>query len=329
MKMLKGFIIICIGLMALVGTALGAEVDYPNKPINVYVSAEPGSGTDTMLRVMGPIVYKILDQPLIIDNKPGGSGVLAFELLKRAKPDGYTLLAGTDAALTRMPHMFKVEYDLQRDISSLIMLYTSSAAVLVRSDSPFKTFKDLIKYARENPGKLTVGLPSISSAIKLGFINIAKQEKVEFQYIPFQGGAPTITAILGGHVMSTSLMTSSYRQHVKSGALRALMVFGHERFQDLLEVPCSSELGYAPEVSDLVHAPSGVVTLKAVPKAIKDKLISALSKAITSPEYRNLASQYALTVPDPPLVGEALDKHYLKLYNLYGPYVKELGVEKK
>src|SRR3989304_6212917 len=117
MKPAKGIFIAIIGLLSLVGSALGAGAPFPTKPINIIVGGEAGSGSGTMLRSVVPIVQKILGQPLIVENRPGGSGVLAIELLKRAKPDGHTLLGGTDSPLTRMPHEFTVSYDLQRDFS--------------------------------------------------------------------------------------------------------------------------------------------------------------------------------------------------------------------
>ena len=329
METVKGILIATIGLLLFVGSALGAGAPFPTRPVNVIVGGEAGSGSDTMLRSVVPIVQKILGRPLIVENRPGGSGVLAIEILKRAKPDGHTLLGGTDSPLTRMPHEFTVSYDLQRDFSCIIQQYIMSAAVLVRSDSPFKKFKDLIDFARKNPGQLTVGIPSISSAIALGLRNIANQEKVNFQFIPFQGSAPTVTAILGGHVMSASFVTSAFRPHVRAGTLRALLVFGEKRMEDMPDVPSSLELGYGPEVSNLVLIQSGVVAPKAIPKPAKDKLIHAFSEAIKSPGYRSLAAKNGMTIPDPLLLGEDMDRHYKKLYDLYGKYIKSLGIQKK
>ena len=329
MKKGKVFIIVCIVLMAFIGSSHGAGSEFPNKPIRILVGFGAGSATDIMLRQMALTAEKILGQSIIIESKPGGSGVLALELLKVAKPDGYTLVATADAPLNRVPHMTNVNYNPQKDFDFLNVLYYQTNGVVVKSDSPFKTFKDMIAYARKNPGKLTIAFPGVGTNGHLVLGAIAEQEKVKFELVPFQGSVPTLTAVLGGHVMSAQMLRSAFKPQVKAGALRAVLVFSDKRLEEFPEVPTTDDLGYGADVSNMGFTNSVIVAPKGVPKAVTDRLISAFSTATKTPEYRDLLLQNGMTVPDPPLAGHELDKYFQNLYELFGKFIKQLGLQKK
>jgi len=173
--------------------------------------------TDTLTRYLSAIAEKILGQPIVVENKPGGTGGVGMGLLKNAKPDGYTLAASTDSAFTRLPHVTKVEYDPLKDFTYIISIGSPRIGTVVRSDSPFKQFQDLIEFARKNPGKLTHGIGGVGNATHLAYENIARMEKVKFQFIPFKGSAPNITALLGGHVMVATSVSTTWIPHVKAG----------------------------------------------------------------------------------------------------------------
>jgi tripartite-type tricarboxylate transporter receptor subunit TctC len=259
---------------------------------------------------------------------PGAAGVRAVEILKQAKPDGYTLVCVGDSAFTKSPHMVNTSYG-PGDFAHLIVLYINPAGVVVRSDSPFKKFQDLIEYARKNPGQLTIGIPGYGTSSHLGLTRFANREKIKFEFVPFSGSPPLTTAILGGHVMSASYIPFAFAPHVRAGTLRALLVYAHERLKGLPEVPTSDELGFSPEVTNMFASFGSIAAPKGLPKTIKDRLITAFSEGVKSTEYRNLASQSFMTLPAPPLVGEDLDKFYQTQYELGGETIRELGLQKK
>jgi tripartite-type tricarboxylate transporter receptor subunit TctC len=298
---LRKVVITGITLSFLVGSALAGDIDYPRRPIHIWLGYAPGAVSDLVIRAMAPTAEKILGQPLVLESKAGGAGALALELLKPAKPDGYILVGSTTQSLTYVPHMINVKYDPFGDFIPVVLTYTMSNGVVVKSDSPFKTFKDLIDYARKNPGKVTIGFPGAGTEPHLSMVEIALKEKVEFQYVQFTGSVPTITAILGGHVMAAALLDAPYMPHVKAGTLRVLLSLSEHGLEELREVPNSISLGYGT-----VAVANGIIIApKGVPKAATDKVVAAFLGASKTPEFQKFARERYVTIP-PPLTGDDL-----------------------
>jgi len=196
----KGIILVGVILLAITTSAWSAEGDFPTKPIRMWVGFAAGGSTDVLCRVVSNVAEKILRQPIVVKNKPGAGGALCLGLLASAPPDGYTLATTSDTPFTRSPHLVSVKYDSMKDFAPIVRLGLQRQGIVVKSDSPFKRFQDLIEYARKNPGLLTYGSPGAGTTPHLGMEKIALHEKVKFQHIPFQGDTPTMTAILGGHI---------------------------------------------------------------------------------------------------------------------------------
>lgn len=327
MKVRKFAIIVAVVLIGFAGPSLAD--DFPSKPIRILLGASSGGATGVTIRALAPMAEKALGQSVVVESKVGGAGVLALELTKQARPDGYTVGCTPDAPLTGIPHMRKVTYDPQRDFSAIIMFYSQGGVIAVKSDSPFNNFRDLIDYARKNPGRLTMGIAGTGNNVHLGVIQIAKHDKIRFQYVPFQGSGPTTTGLLGGHVMAASCTLAPLIPHVKAGTARLLVILGKERLPQFPDVPTADELGYPPEVTDIVGI-KGILTVpKAVPQPIKDRLIAAFSEGTQSAAYLQLAAQNGLMVPNPPLTGAALDRYLLGLSELARGTIAELGLLKK
>ncbi len=247
-------------------------------------------------------------------------------LLKNAKPDGYTLAACTDTPFTRIPHTVGVRYDPLEDFAYITELGRSRIGVVVKSDSPFKKFQDLIEFARKNPGQLTHGTPGVANTTHLAMEKLAQIEKVKIQHIFFQGSAPTITAILGGHVMCASTVAVGWIPHVKAGTLRPLLIYDPpEGIEQMPEVPTLKKLGYDFEVPifEVMAAPKGL------PKPIADKLISAFAEAMKSPQFQAVAREQETMLSAKVLSGEDLRKMIGVQYHFYGGLIKELGLGKK
>jgi tripartite-type tricarboxylate transporter receptor subunit TctC len=321
----KGIVLILFGisLLGFIAPTWAAEEKFPTKPVHIWVGWRAGGSTDTLTRTLAAKVEKILGQPIVVENKPGGAGSLSMGLLKNAKPDGYTLGASTDSPFTRIPHTIKVKYDPMEDFTYIINIGNPRCGVVVKSDSPFKKFQDLIEFARNNPGKLTHGTPGMGNSTHLTLEKIARMEKVKVQHIPFKGSSPTITALLGGHVMVASSVIKTFIPHVKAGTLRPLLIYP-EGLPEWPNVPVLKTMGYGFELplSQIIVAPKGV------PKPIVDKLVAAFYQATMSPQYQKALPAMGISLPDK-LIGDALYQNVKSTYNFYGPLIKELGLQKK
>jgi tripartite-type tricarboxylate transporter receptor subunit TctC len=313
-------------VLVFVMPAPAPAADFPTKPITIWIGWAPGGSTDVLARAVAPAAEKILGQPVVIENKPGGTGALAMGLLKNARPDGYTLAACTDTPFTRIPHTVGVKYNPLEDFTYITELGRSRIGVVVKADSPFKKFQDLVDFARKNPGQLTHGTPGVANTTHLAMEKIAQIEKVKMQHIFFQGSAPTIAAILGGHVMCASTVAVGWIPHVKAGTLRPLLIYDPpEGIEQMPEVPTIRRLGYKWEVPifEVMAAPKGL------PRAITDKLIAAFAEAMKSPQFQNVAREQETILSGRILSGEDLHKTMETQYHFYGTLIKELGLEKK
>jgi tripartite-type tricarboxylate transporter receptor subunit TctC len=321
---LSNFMIVGVVFFAIFGSALAADVDFPKKPIHIWLGYAPGAVSDLVIRKMAPTAERILGQPLVIESKAGGAGARALELLKSAKPDGYTLVGSTSQSLTHVPHMRHVKYEPFGDFTPLVLTYTMANGVVVKSDSPFKKFQDLIEYARKNPGKLTIGLPGAGTEPHMSMVEIAQKEKVEFQYVQFKGSVPTITAILGGHVNAVALLDARYMPHVKAGTLRVVLSLNPKGLEGFPEVPTSLQLGY-----DTVAIANGMlIAPKGLPKPVTDKLIDAFSEAKKTSDFHTFARERYLTIPDP-LTADDLLKELRAGSDKAAQTISNVGLKKK
>src|SRR5512136_2031593 len=198
------------------GQGLQAQ-EYPTKPINLLISFAPGGPVDTCARKLVPEASKILGQELIVINRPGGGGSLAVGLLASSKGDGYTLLAHTTAGVTNSPHLESVPFDALNDVIPVIQFGSLVVPFVVLSDSPHKSFKDLVEFARKNPGKVTSGNPGVGTSPHLAIEVVNIQEKVNIVIVPFEGSAPALTALLGGHITCAGSSIQGIMSYLKAG----------------------------------------------------------------------------------------------------------------
>jgi len=320
----KSLILVIIFLFSLTIPSWSAEVKFPTKPIHMWVGFAAGGSTDVLCRSISSIAEKILGQPIVVENKPGGGGALCLGLLASAPPDGYTLATTSDTPFTRAPHLVNVKYDSMKDFIPIVRLGQQRQGVVVKSDSPFKRFQDLIEYARKHPGQMTYGTPGPGTTPHLAMEKIALQEKVKFQHVPFQGDTPAMSAILGGHVMAASTGALGWMSHVKAGSLRLLLVFDPEGIEQWPEIPTFKKIGYDFEAptAQMISAPKGVA------KPIIDKLIGIFSEAMMSPEYQKVAREQEL-LSVKPLTGSDFQKWLQSQFNMYGIFINEVGLKKK
>jgi tripartite-type tricarboxylate transporter receptor subunit TctC len=274
-----------LGLGAGLLLAFAAQAQsFPNKPVTLIVPWPAGGSTDIYFRKLGEVTARHLGQPLVIENKPGGSGMNGpATMAKTARPDGYTISQLAISAF-RVPHMQKVDWDPISDFTYIIGLAGYTFGVVVRSDSPFKTFNDLLTYARANPGKLSYATPGTGTSLHLAMEEVAAKAGVQFLHIPFKGYADGAIALMGGHVM-VQVDSTGWAKQVDSGAQRLLATLGDKRTR--WGAPTVKELG----VDTVSNSPFGLVGPKGMPREVVKVLHDAFKKSLDDPEYLKVLAQ--------------------------------------
>ena len=271
--------------LAIAASASAAMAEYPENPITMYCVFSPGGTGDTSIRVLAAGAEKILGQPILVVTKDGGTGTVGLALLAEQKPDGYTLAMGTSTGIVRVPMARKVTYKPLASFTNIYAYAAVASGLMVRPDSPFKTFKDLVEYARQNPGKVTYSTLGAGSPMHLIMEVIAMKEKIKWVHVPYKGTAPAETAAMGGHVDAVS---AGDMHNALNGQLRPLLMHTKDPYDKLPNVPTTMQLGYNIYNDTLlaVYGPAGVHP--AVVKKIED----ALEKAQGLPAWNQWIDQF-------------------------------------
>jgi len=279
------FALAVAGLAAgLVFTLAAQAQQFPSKPVTLIVPWPAGGSTDIYFRKLGEVTAKHLGQAIVIENRPGGSGMNGpSTMAKTAKPDGYTISQLAISAF-RMPHMQKVDWDPIKDFTYIIGLAGYTFGVVVRADSPFKTFQDLLDYARKNPGKLSYATPGTGTSLHLAMEEVAAKAGVQFLHVPFKGYADGATALMGGHVM-VQVDSTGWARQVDQGAQRLLATLGDKRTR--WGAPTVKELG----VDTVSNSPFGLVGPKGMSTDVVRVLHDAFKKSLDDPEYQKTLAQ--------------------------------------
>ncbi|MGH8726064.1 MAG: tripartite tricarboxylate transporter substrate binding protein [Burkholderiales bacterium] len=274
-----------LGLAAGLLLALAAQAQqFPSKPVSLIVPWPAGGSTDIYFRKLGEVTARHLGQNLVIENRPGGSGMNGpATMAKTAKPDGYTISQLAISAF-RVPHMQKVDWDPITDFTYIIGLAGYTFGIVVKSDSPFKAFNDLITYARANPGKLSYATPGTGTSLHLAMEEIAAKAGVQFLHVPFKGYADGAIALMGGHVM-VQVDSTGWARQVDAGAQRLLATLGDKRTR--WNAPTVKELG----VDTVSNSPFGLVGPKGMPREVVKVLHDAFRKSLDDPEYLKMLAQ--------------------------------------
>ncbi len=263
---------------------------FPSRPIRYICPWPAGGSTDGVIRALAESAGKALGQQIIVDNKPGAAGLLGANELVNAKPDGYTL-SQLPHGVFRVPHMQKVQFDTLRDFTWIACLTGYTFGLVVPADSPIKSIKDLIDYAKANPEKFSYGSTGIGTSPHLAVEEFAQRAGIKLNHVPFKGNADNMQAILGGHVMAASDATG-WAPHVEAGKLRLLATYGSKRTKRWPNVPTLDELGFQT-VSD---SPFGVCGPKGLDPAITRALHDAFRKTLDDPAVLATFEKYDQSV---------------------------------
>jgi len=253
---------------------------FPDRPIRLICPWTAGGSTDLQMRAIAEAAGKILGQPMVVENRPGAGGTLGATTLLQSRPDGY-VLSQLPITVFRYPFMqASPGWNPLTDFTYISHITGYLFGVVVRADSEFRTFGDLMAWAKANPGKLTYGTPGVGSSLHITMEQLALKAGVEFLHVPFRGVAENQTALLAGTVMATA-DSSGWAQLVRDGRLRLLVTWGAQRAKSFPDVPTLTELGYG-----IVSAsPYGYGGPKGMDPVVVRTLDDAFRRAIDDPGH--------------------------------------------
>jgi tripartite-type tricarboxylate transporter receptor subunit TctC len=275
-----------VALLAFTGAAAAA---YPERPIRMIVPQAAGSATDNVARLLAPELGKQLGGHVVVENRPGGALTIGIDAVAKAAPDGYTLGQGPVGALAITRHMVaKLPYDIERDLQPVAVVTTGYMLLAVSPKGEFHSVRDLVDFAKRNPGKLSNASSSNGSPGHVSGELFKSMTGTDIVHIPYKGGPPAIADLIAGNVQLMFESTNSITAHVRAGRVRALAVTGKRRSLSLPEVPTLDEAG-VPGYE--VTTWSGVIAPAGLPRPILDKLNQAVNAAIVAPGTKERFAQ--------------------------------------
>jgi tripartite-type tricarboxylate transporter receptor subunit TctC len=296
------------------------EVEFPTKAIELIVPYSAGGGTDSVTRALADAAKDNFSKPLVVVNKTGGGGAVGLTAGATAKPDGYTVTVAT-VELTTLPHLGLATFT-QEDFKPIMQLNAEPSAITVKADAPWNTLEEFIKYSKENPGKVKVGNSGVGAIWHLATEALAKEADVEFNSIPYDGAAPAVAALLGGHIDAVSVSPPEVYSQVKAGQLKVLGVMSEKRADSVPEVKTMKEQGYDVVISTW----RGLAVPKDTPDTIVAILSDGFKKASEEQSFKDFMNKNNITI-------EILDsKQYkdkiIKDDNYFKTLITELGLNK-
>jgi tripartite-type tricarboxylate transporter receptor subunit TctC len=273
-------------LAALGATSAPAQENYPNKPIQMVVPFPPGGVADITGRPLALLMSKQLKQPIVIVNKSGAGGAVGMATVAHGRPDGYTLLMAL-SSISVIPVADKLQgrapsYEL-KELAPIALISADPTVLVVRADGPYKTLKDFVAAAKANPGKINYSSSGVYGTLHVAMEIFANAAGIKLYHIPFQGGGPAVTGLLGGQVEALASGPSAAMAQIKGGKMRALAVWGDKRLASMPEVPSMKELGYNAEF----YIWSGLFVPAATPAPIKQKLRDTVRQVVSTAEFKD------------------------------------------
>jgi len=294
---------------------------YPARPVTLYCPWPAGGTTDIVMRAFAESAGRNLGQPMVIENRPGAGGTLGAIALTQARPDGYTL-SQIPLGVFRLPHMQKVQFDPMRDFTYIACLTGYTFGLVVPADSPLKSIKDLVDYAKANPEKFTYGSTGTGTTPHLVMEEFATQAGIKITHVPYKGTADGLQAVMGGHVMAHSDATG-WGPQVDAGRLRLLATYGSKRTKHWPNVPTLKDAGYNT-VSD---SPFGIGGPRGMEPAVVKRIQDAFKATLDDPKVLQMLDKY-----DQPVIyldSEGYTKMARDTFNAEKATIERLGLTKQ
>lgn len=322
-KRTKWAMIVWSGLLLTLLSCSVWAADFPTKPVTLICAYGPGGTADIVIRALAEATGKHLGQPVVVENKGGGGGSLGpATMAATAKPDGCTV-SQMPVTLFRNPHMMKVTWDPFKDFTYIIHVTGYTFGVVVKADSPWKTWDEFIDYAKTNPGKVSYNTPGTGSTLHIIMESIAMNKGIKWIHVPTKGGGEETPMVLGGHVTASANSSGGWAGQVESGDLRLLASWGEKRMKRFPDVPTLQELGYGivSTSSFGIGGPKGMD-----PKVVKI-LHDAFKKGMEDPAFIKVLDK--LDMPSLYLNTEDYSKYNQKIEEEEKAMIYKLGLQKK
>jgi tripartite-type tricarboxylate transporter receptor subunit TctC len=295
---------------------------FPSKAVTMVVGFEPGGGTDTVARIVAKYLGDNLGQQVVVENRAGAGGNIAVDFVVKSAPDGYTLVLANVGALAVNPHLLKLAYDPLRDLAPISMAVVFPNVIVVKPDLPVKTLAEFVKLAKEKPATITYGSSGIGGAGHLAGELLAMMARIELVHVPYKGGGPAMTGLLGGQIDAYFATPVAALPHIRSGKARALAVTGAERSQSLPDVPTVAESGYPGY--EAVNWYAYLAPAK-TPRDIVMRLNTELNKVLRAPDV--VEALHKQGVEPQPTSPEKLGSYVRREYETWGRVVKQAKIK--
>jgi tripartite-type tricarboxylate transporter receptor subunit TctC len=290
--------------------------DFPTKEVQIIIPWAAGGATDLIFRALAATTGRYLGKAVVVVNRPGGAGAVGYTEAAQAKPDGY-MLASAITPLTILPHQVTTAFTY-KSFDPVINVVSDPGMFLVRSDAPWKSLKEFLDYAKKNPGMITVGNSGAGGGVHLIALAFEKAAGVKFNHIPFAGGGPSVTALLGGHINAVTVSPPEGIEHVKAGKLKIIALFAEKRFELFPDVPTVKEQG----IDFVMGQWRGLAAPKGTPPDVIKKLHDAFKKGMEDQIFIKNAKDMVVNLSH--LGPEAFGKLMARDDEFYGKLVKEI-----
>jgi tripartite-type tricarboxylate transporter receptor subunit TctC len=304
------------------GVAFAAQA-YPTRPIRIVVAYTPAGATDILARVIGQKMNEAWGQPVIIENRPGANGNIGTEYAAKAAPDGHTFLMTTAGPHGINPSLYrKLGYDAVKDFTAVSLVALVPNILVVNNALPAKSVKELIAYAKANPGKLSYGSPGAGSTAHLSMELFKSMTGTNLVHVPYKGSAGVLTDVMGGQIAATMDNMPAYLPQVKAGKIRALAVTPNKRSPAAPDIPTVAEAGVPGYNSS---AWFGLVAPAATPKDVVSKLSAETARILQLPDVKSRLSELGAE----PIGGtpEQFSAHIKAEIEKWAKVIKEANVE--
>jgi tripartite-type tricarboxylate transporter receptor subunit TctC len=281
---MKAFFSAIVAALVIVGSGANAAEQYPTRPIRMIVPFAPGGGSDVIARLVASKVGPILGQSVLVENRPGASGIIGADIAAKAAPDGYTILMA-NSALASNPFLYdKLPYDTAKDLIPVIDFGSSPTLLAAHPSAPFDTMPELVKYAKENPDRVTVGTSGAGQTAHLVAEMISQASDTQLMMVHYKGTAATMNDLLGGTIMMSVGTVPGFINYIKDNRLKPIAVASSERLPALPSVPTVAESISKYDMNAAIwfaaFVPAGT------PAPIIDTLHKAVAEALKDPDIR-------------------------------------------
>lgn len=272
-----------IGIAAAAETPGQGGAAFPTKPVRVIISTSPSGGTDFAARIYGEKLTQLWGQSVVMDNRPGATGMIGIGVVAQANPDGHTLLVMNVGHLITAALTSKLPFDIGRDLLPLSVIATTPVMLVVNPSVPARTIQELIDLAKKQPGKMSYASGGVGGVQHMSTELLKQEAKIDLLHVPYKGTGPGLIDVIGGQVQLTLTSVPSLVPHIKSGKLRALAVTGEKRVPATPDVPTFKESGL-PGVSVVIWY--GLLAPAGMPPAIVNRIAASVAEAAASPDLK-------------------------------------------